>query len=555
MTMAGYAILIWLDELGKIREVRFSPQYKTTRLYQLAGSLKGVHLKDIPHFKLDLDKNSLVFDGISFVCFQVNEKDGTLLVVQEENLRERLLLELADHMTEAIQLYDQNGVIQFFNLSAKRMLGISAGDDVRGQRLQDVFAVDPQYSTTLTTLSTGSPVLERYDSYKSTTGKELLTVNDGWPVFSSAGSIQGAVVREQNMEMIKEQLARLQNDQQLLTRQVTDQFPTRPQTRYTFEDIIGSSAAIQGAVQLAKQMALKEMNILLQGETGSGKEMFAQGIHAFSSRKKEKFLAVNCAAFPESLIESMLFGTVKGAFTDSQNQIGLLEAANHGTLFLDEMNSMSLAMQAKLLRVLQEKKVQRIGSSREIPLDVRIISSCNEDPFQLMEQGKLRRDLFYRLGSVIIEIPPLRDRMEDMGELVNVYLQKHQAEQPIHAITPRFWQLLRQHDWPGNVRELFHILSYALSVSKNGILDVDDFPSYFLRHQHVPKKTAANPKENVEIGKGLSQLVQEYEYRILMDAYRQCGWNATKAAELLQLSRQNFQYYMRKYHLTRKKEK
>ncbi len=557
MTSSG--MLIRLDDRNKVQKVLFFPGFEELSVRKKAGSLKGVELNQIPHFHLELEKGILVWEGCHFSCCQVKDEQGYLLLIWEENVCKQLLAAIVDHMTDALQLYDARGNIQFFNRAARKMMGLSLQDEIQGQHLLDIFAVNPQYSTTLTTLATRKPVNRRYDHYKSTTGKELMTINDGWPVFWSDGSLLGAVVREENVEMIKKEMIRLQENQQILVHHLTWQLNSSPQTRYTFEDIIGSSASLKEAVQLAKQMALKDMNILIQGETGSGKEMFAQGIHAFSSRNKEKFLAVNCAAFPETLIESMLFGTAKGAFTGAAEQAGLLETANHGTLFLDEMNSMSLAMQSKLLRVLEEKKVQRIGSTREIPIDVRVISSCNEDPFQLMEQGKIRRDLFYRLASVIIEIPPLRKRMGDLDELVNAFLQKHQenASQPIHTITPRFWKMLRNHDWPGNVRELFHILNYAVSMAQNGVLDTDELPSYFLRHQGQRPKSFVSPvpEKAADYGLGLSGLVQEYEKKVLEEAYQHCGCNATKTAELLKISRQNFQYYARKYQLRTIKEK
>lgn len=557
MTFSG--LLIRLNEQREVEEILFSADFAKRTLRKTAESLQGVTLEQIPHFQLDPEKRTLVWEGRHFSCCELKEEKGSLLLLQEENVREQLLAEMLNHMPDALQLYDARGNIQFFNRTARQMMGLSLQDDVRGQHLLDIFAVEPEYSTTLTTLATRKPVSGRYDHYKSTTGKDLMTINDGWPVFRADGSLLGAVVREENVEMIKKELARLQENQQLLGRHLTRQMNQSTRTRYTFADIIGSSSALQSAVQLAKQMALKDVNILIQGETGSGKEIFAQGIHAFSSRNREKFLAVNCAAFPESLIESMLFGTTKGAFTGATEQAGLLEAADHGTLFLDEMNSMSLAMQSKLLRVLEEKKVQRIGSTREIPIDVRVISSCNEDPFQLMEQGKLRRDLFYRLASVIIEIPPLRKRMGDLDELVNAFLQKHleNSSESIHTITPRFWKMLRNHDWPGNVRELFHILNYAVSMAQNGVLDTDALPPYFLRHQgqQPVRSTSSEAEKAVDYGQGLNSLVQEYEKKVLAAAYQHCGCNATKTAKLLKISRQNFQYYAKKYQLQTQKEK
>lgn len=199
--------------------------------------------------------------------------------------------------------------------------------------------------------------------------------------------------------------------QQILLQHLSASLTPIKSTQYTMQDIIGSDPRLVSVKNLACKMALKDINILIQGETGTGKEIFAQGIHNLSSRKNEKFVAVNCAAFPETLIEGLLFGTAKDAFTGSTDKIGLIEEANHGSLFLDELNSMSLSMQAKLLRVLQEKTLRRVGSTKSIPVDVRIISSCNEDAYALSENGTLRRDLFYRLASVVVEIPPLRERL------------------------------------------------------------------------------------------------------------------------------------------------
>lgn len=265
-------------------------------------------------------------------------------------------------------------------------------------------------------------------------------------------------------------------------------------------------------------------------------------------------MAVNCAAFPESLIEGMLFGTVKGAFTGSTDKAGLLEAANHGTLFLDELNSMSLSMQAKLLRVLEEGTLQRVGSTKEIQVDIRVLSSCNQDAFALAESGALRRDLFYRLASAVVEILPLRERMEDLEELVWHFVRERspRSAQPIETIEPDFWTHLRQYSWPGNVRELFHILECSVSVAKQGVLRQCDLPVYFLRHstpltQTPPPAVVSSPKAAFQ--KGLDGLVREYERQILSQAYLACGKNATQTAELLKISRQSFQYYKKKYDL------
>ena len=202
--------------------------------------------------------------------------------------------------------------------------------------------------------------------------------------------------------------------------------PNTPPTRfsgYTFEHIIGNGENLQKAVRIARKIAPQNNSVLLVGETGTGKEIFAQSIHRCSPRKDKKFVALNCAAIPETLIESLLFGTQKGSFTGSENKVGYFEEAEGGTLFLDEMNSMSLAMQSKILRALQENSFRRVGGQKDISMDVRIISSCNKDPFLCIKENELRKDLFYRLSTVMIELPPLRNHKEDLEELIQYHLR------------------------------------------------------------------------------------------------------------------------------------
>lgn len=432
------------------------------------------------------------------------------------------------------------------------LLDLPEADSLDGQHLLDIFHVDPEFSTTLTAIRSKLPVLHRYDRYQSTTGKDLTTVNASYPVLRADGSVLGSISIEQTLQMIRRQLTDLLRAQQILTDALPETAADTSGTRYVLEDLVGSSAQLQAAIHLSRQMAPRDINLLIYGETGTGKELFAQGIHALSSRKNQPFIAVNCAAFPETLIEGLLFGTVKGAFTGSTDKIGLIEEANHGTLFLDELNSMSLPMQAKLLRVLQEGSLRRVGGTRDIPIDVRVLSSCNEDPFSLTEQGSLRKDLFYRLASVIIEVPPLRERMEDLEELVWHYLHNaaQTTAQPIRELTPAFWACLRQHNWPGNVRELFHILRYAANTSQDGVLREENLPAYFLRHKTASPQPAAKtyvPTQEDLYRGGLAAMMNDYEQQLIQQAYLLCGQNATKTAALLKLSRQNFQYYMKKH--------
>lgn len=510
---------------------------------------------DIPGTQWDMDAGLLIWESHRFDIGQLEPVPGLhCLLLRQENLREKLLEGTLDIIPDGIQIYDADANVQFFNRSTRNLLEYPSSQQVEGQHLLDVFAVDPEYSTTLAALKIRSAIHGRFDCYKSTTGKDLSTVNTGVPIIKD-GVLLGCVSFERDMKILEKSISDYQNMQQVLVQHLSSALNPVKSTHYTLQDIVGADPMLIAAKNLAEKMAPKEMNILIQGETGTGKEIFAQGIHHLSSRKNEKFVAVNCAAFPESLIEGLLFGTTKGAFTGSSDKIGLIEEANHGTLFLDELNSMSLSMQAKLLRVLQEKTLRRVGSTKSIPVDVRVISSCNEDAYTLSENGKLRRDLFYRLASVVVEIPPLRERLDDIEQLTWHYIRKNQdlSVQPITEVAPAFWERLYCHKWPGNVRELFHVLNYALNDCEGTILLEKNLPSRLKLHADSEAEKIPFPAQHVDetldFDRGFSELVKDYERQVLHQAYLTCGRNATKTAELLKISRQNFQYYMKKYDL------
>lgn len=514
----------------------------------------GLSLGKIPGTHWDLNSKTLIWNELHYHLEEFSPlPNTTVLLVYEASHREQLLEAALDFVPDGIQIFDTDSSIVFFNSSSKQMHDIPLEDTVERMKLLDFFDLDPDYSTTLTALRTRTALRGRFDTYKSITGKELSTVSAAFPIFRD-NKLIGALSLERDLKIAQRLVNEILPIEQTLLRKLSDTAGSKT-TRYTLDDLIGNCPELVNAKELASKMATKEANILIQGETGTGKEIFAQGIHALSPRCNHKFVAVNCAAFPESLIEGMLFGTVKGAFTGSSDKMGLIEEANHGTLFLDELNSMSLGMQAKILRVLQEKTIQRIGSTKNIPIDVRVISACNEDAFALSESGKLRPDLFYRLASIVIEIPPLRQRKEDLETLTRHYIRQNQelCPHPISRIAEDFWARLHAYSWPGNVRELFHILYYAISDCEDGVLKEENLPAYFRNHlpekATPPQRSGSTVAMDIDYSQGLSALVSEYERSLLLDAYNSCERNATQAAALLKISRQNFQYYMKKYNL------
>ncbi len=296
-----------------------------------------------------------------------------------------------------------------------------------------------------------------------------------------------------------------------------------------FSDILGASAALEEAKRIARRYARADSAVLITGETGVGKEMFTQGIHNHSERRHEPFVAINCAALPQNILESELFGYVRGAFTGarSEGKAGIFELAHKGTVFLDEISEMSPDVQVKLLRVLQEKEVTRIGDDKVIPIDVRIIAACNKDLKQEIAAGRFREDLYYRVCVLELFIPPLRERAEDIPTLVRHFLHGRKS------LTTRAQTLMMQYDWPGNIRQLSNITERLDVLCDNDIITEEDVRQVLkLSEKDVPPK--AQP---ASAGPETAHSVKDVERQMIMDALEQTGGNTTQAAQLLGLSK------------------
>lgn len=275
-----------------------------------------------------------------------------------------------------------------------------------------------------------------------------------------------------------------------------------PRNTFTFEDIIGTSDKIKEAIHMAKIASKTDTRIIIEGESGTGKELFVQAIHNNSLRSAYPFIAVNCGAIPESLIESELFGYDDGAFTGAKKggKQGKFELANGGTLFLDEINSMSKDVQVKLLRVLQQNEVTRVGGNDSIPIDVRVIAAANEPLETLFEQNQFRQDLYYRLGIITIEIPPLRNRIEDMPELFIHLLKKisNRLSVKIHDFDRNIFKYLQSYHWPGNIRELENYIERALVLCQGQKLTIEHFPSKITEHILLHNEEELTTLESLE---------------------------------------------------------
>ena len=293
--------------------------------------------------------------------------------------------------------------------------------------------------------------------------------------------------------------------------------------------------------------------VLIYGETGVGKELVAQSIHGLSSRRNNRFVSQNCAAIPENLLESIIFGTVKGAYTGAENRPGLFEISKGGTLFLDEINSMEITLQAKILRAIEDNEVTRIGSNTPIKTDVRIISALNENPMDCIKNKKLRRDLFYRLSTVEIDIDPLRKRKEDISYMTDYYINyfNKRMNRAIIGIDEDVEKIFSRYEWPGNVRELRNVLEGAFNIATSRKIKKKYLPNYLLQEFDVEGIEMAD-EHIIRWSNGedfnLDEAIKEYERNIIISALHNSR-NLSEAAKKLGISRQNLNYKLNKHSL------
>jgi len=314
--------------------------------------------------------------------------------------------------------------------------------------------------------------------------------------------------------------------------------------KYNAQSIIGESSQMQKVFDMIERVADSSATVMVYGESGTGKELVARAIHVNSPRKDKPYIQVNCAALPENLLESELFGHEKGAFTGAvARRAGRFELAHQGTLFLDEIGEVSPAMQAKLLRVLQEKTFERVGGVETLKVDVRIVAATNRNLQIAIETGAFREDLYYRLNVIPIKLPPLRERKSDIPLLADYFLTKLDLKRRIQAITPEAMQALLDYSWPGNVRELENVIERAVIIAPGDTITVEQVPSDLCMKPREEKYSIIDdiPDEGISL--------EEVEKLLLARALVKAGGNQTKAAQLLKISRHTLLYRMEKYGL------
>jgi DNA-binding NtrC family response regulator len=314
---------------------------------------------------------------------------------------------------------------------------------------------------------------------------------------------------------------------------------------FAFENIIGKSKAMKEVFKVVRQIADSKSTVLILGESGTGKELVSRAIHYHSNRKNCPFITINCAAIPETLIESELFGHEKGAFTNAiEKKLGRFEVAHQGTLFLDEIGELSLTTQAKILRFLEEKEFNRVGGSKTIKVDVRLITATNKDLSQLLRRGEFREDLYYRINVVPIVIPPLRERKEDIPILLNHFIKRFNDEnnKNVKGVNKEVLELVMRYEWPGNVRELENLIERLIALTSNEIIQADELPFDLL---DTPKTNEL--RESIFDGKvSFLEAEKEFERGIILDALKKSHYIQSHAAEMLGISRRILKYKMDK---------
>jgi len=465
-------------------------------------------------------------------------------------------LSIFDEFSDGVLVANAKGVIVYYNRSMS-LIDELDHDDVINRKITDVYELDDSTSIIMQCMARQKPIIDEPIYYRTTMGKFANTIHNVMPIFNK-DKLVGTICFVRDYHSLADTIASMQLPGQ------EQQFDS---ASITFERIIGKDPAFVDAINSSRMAASTPSPVMLFGETGTGKELFARAIHNHSSRSTKRYTPVNCAAIPENLLEGILFGTSKGAFTGSVNKAGLFERTNKGTIFLDEVNSMPVGLQSKILRSIQESKVRRVGALKEIETDLKIISSVNRDPHITIADGTLRSDLFYRLGVVFIHIVPLRERMKDIGLLVTHFIKKHNVTlgKNVERISREVMELFTTYDWPGNVRELEHVIEGAMNIVGTGeVIHIKHLQTHFSNWSVKTRPERAgrlgrSRKSGRQAGAMVSEdqstnLIKEktaHEKNIIKNTLIENRGNISKTARALGISRQLLYYKIKKYKINR----
>ncbi len=486
------------------------------------------------------DDQGRVIGAVAFLRDMTEYEDLRAKVNMLQEVR-TLLTAIINSTQDAISVVDENGLGILINPAYTRLTGLTEEDVIGKPPTVDIAEGESMH---VKVLRTRQPV--KGVSMKVGPNRKEVIVNVA-PVIVS-GQLRGTVGVLHDISEIHKLSEELERAKRLIR---------HLEAKYTFNDIIGESEAIKAAIEQAQRAAVTPATVLLRGESGTGKELFAHAIHRLSERQKGQFIRVNCAALADSLLESELFGYVEGAFTGAKRggKVGLFEEANGGTIFLDEIGEISLNLQAKLLRVLQEREIVKVGDNRSFNVDVRVIAATNANLEAELRAGKFREDLYYRLNVIPVIIPPLRQRRDDIPLIVHHLIRRFNQEygRCVESVSDETLKILMGYHWPGNVRELENILGRAIinmrmgeTVVEQHRLPVFTFPSdNFSEVQFVDLGQSSLSDEE----EGFEELQRQWERALLLVTLQRTGGNKTKAAQHLKMSIRNFYYKLKRHAL------
>ncbi len=494
--------------------------------------------------------NREVIGTVSLIAFEDHQKDtlcsqtDTLMefigrmadligskVMEREMVAERIVMAnqleaLVDAVYEGVVAIDQGGIITHFNRSAERLFGIRR-EAMIGQSLVQKVPAMPLMEV----LQEGKGFNSR-EVFLSLDGKKLHLISNARPIKNEERQIVGVVSSFRDFSETQKLAYEIMAIQDMIT----------------FEDIIGASRALLEVKTQAKKIAASNSTVLIVGESGTGKEVFARAIHSASPFSHKPFVAINCGAIPEALLESELFGYEEGAFTGARRggKPGKFELANGGTIFLDEIGNMSLYLQAKLLRVLQERQIERVGGTKVIPVDIRVIAATNSDLNEMVQKGRFREDLYYRLNVIPLVIPPLRERREDIPLLLGHYMKRYAKllNKDIQGFAKEALRACTSYTWPGNVRELVNVVEYAINLEESHLITPDSLP---------PRLKDGTKKRGSFAPSSPIPTLEQLEKEAIARALEEFGWSEegkSRAAQALGISRATIYRKIQRYRLT-----
>lgn len=451
----------------------------------------------------------------------------------------QMLEAILGSIDEAIHAVNSEGITIFYNKVAAKHDGVEI-EEVLGKHVLDVFpSLSNETSTLLKVIETGQSIDQQAQTYKNSKGQLIDTVNTTLPI-KVGERIVGAVEIAKDFSKVKQLSEKLIELQKKVNNKKTKPISTSG-AKYHWDDLKTSCNVMENVKKLAKKAANSSSPVMIYGETGTGKELLVQSIHNTSARKNRPFIAQNCASLPETLLESILFGTKKGSFTGAVDRPGLFELAHGGTLFLDEINSMPLSFQTKLLRVLEDGIIRRVGGTESYVVDVRVIVALNEHPLECISKKVLRSDLYYRLNVFYIQVPPLRERKGDILFLTDHFIKKYNYlfNKLVITIEDNVISRFNKHHWYGNVRELEHTIEYAMNIVDGDRITIKHLPASF-------QETTDRKEEKIPL-KPLKTIVEQTEKNLIHQALTVTKGNVLKASIILEIPRQTLQYKMKKY--------